>query len=519
MDEKKETVVETEVKTENKQKKTGKSLNPFKNKKFKYGSLSVLFTVIFIVFVVLINVVITLLGERFFVAADLTDEGLYSIEQSTVDYLSGITDEVTITVTSEEGDFSGAGSYFYQTNEILKRIANSSDKITLNYIDIVANPGFQSGYTQTISADQIVVESKATGPSRAKVLAYDDYLSIKYNEQYLMYGMTQIESVEANCEQAVVSAIMNVTDVDPVKVAVLTGYGETKNPVVEQLLETNSYIVESVNITLSASISDEYDFVFIFGPTSDYSVADVTKLDDWLDNKGIFEKNLIYVSNPALGESPNLDGLLEDWGMAVQKGTVYQTDGNYAATEMPTYQYLQVPDSEFSELASDAPVLTNNMSAINMLWSDHNNAQSNLESQVLLATYNGAVVKPQNSGDNWKPDDSMAKSSLPVAVQTTKTRFEGVDPFISRVITIGGMEMFGTLYMTSATNNAEFMMNIFNVCSGKEEGLTLTPKSYDTVPLEITEAQKNTMVVIFVAVLPLVIIIAGIIIWIRRIHK
>ena len=54
--------------------------NPFKNKKLKYGGLSVLFTVIFIVAVVLVNVIITLLGDRFMPAADLTDSGLYSIE-------------------------------------------------------------------------------------------------------------------------------------------------------------------------------------------------------------------------------------------------------------------------------------------------------------------------------------------------------------------------------------------------------------------------------------------------------
>lgn len=65
--------------------------NPFRNKKFKYGGLSVLFTVIFIVAVVLVNVIITLLGDRFMPTADLTDSGLYSIEQSTVDYLKTVT--------------------------------------------------------------------------------------------------------------------------------------------------------------------------------------------------------------------------------------------------------------------------------------------------------------------------------------------------------------------------------------------------------------------------------------------
>lgn len=178
--------------------------NPFRNKKFKYGGLSVLFTVIFIVAVVLVNVIITLLGDRFMPTADLTDSGLYSIEQSTVDYLKTVTDEVTITVTSEEAAFTGGSSYYYQTNEILKKIAAANSNIKLQYIDVVSNPGFIANYTETITSNEIMVESKAT--KRVKVLTYEDFLSITYNEQYLnYYGVKRPEKVEANAEQAVVS--------------------------------------------------------------------------------------------------------------------------------------------------------------------------------------------------------------------------------------------------------------------------------------------------------------------------
>ena len=292
--------------------------NPFKNKKLKYGGLSILFTVIFIVAVVLVNVIITLLGDRFMPAADLTDSGLYSIEQSTVDYLKTVTDEVTITVTSEESAFTGGSSYYYQTNEILKKIAAANSNITLQYVDVVSNPGFIANYKETITSNEIMVESKAT--KRVKILTYEDFLSITYNEQYLnYYGVKQPQKVEANAEQAVVSAIMNVTDTDPVKVAVLTGYGETENTVLQNLLKTNSYVIESVNITLTDKISEDYDFVFMFGPDKDYSVADINKLDTWLDNSGKFGKNLVYVNNPKLGDSPNLDGLLDQWGLKVER--------------------------------------------------------------------------------------------------------------------------------------------------------------------------------------------------------
>ena len=489
--------------------------NPFKNKKLKYGGLSILFTVIFIVAVVLVNVIITLLGDRFMPAADLTDSGLYSIEQSTVDYLKTITDEVTITVTSEESAFTGGSSYYYQTNEILKKIAAANSNITLQYVDVVSNPGFIANYTETITSNEIMVESKAT--KRVKVLTYEDFLSITYNEQYLnYYGVKQPEKVEANAEQAVVSAIMNVTDTDPVKVAVITGYGETENSVLQNLLETNSYVIESVNITLTDKISEDYDFVFIFGPDKDYSVADISKLDTWLDNSGNFGKNLIYVNNPKLGESPNLDGLLDQWGLKVEKGLTYQTDENYTYSGMNTYQVLSVPDTDFSTFTNSSPVHGYNMSAITAKWEGY----SNMSTQSILDTYSGAVIKPQDSGDNWTPDSSTERKQYSVIMQSAKTRFEGTTPFTSRIVAVGGMEFLNSSFLqTASVNNSQLIMNIFNVSCDKEEGITLTPKSYDTSTFEITDAQKNGLVIGFVIVLPVLLIVFGVIIWVRRLHK
>lgn len=509
------TVAEKKATREEKKAKSGKTLNPFRNKKLKYGGLSVLFTVICIVVVVLINVIITLLGERFSVQADLTDSGLYTIESSSAEYLSQVDDDIVITVTSEESEFAGAGEYFYQTNEILKKIANCNDRFTLNYVDVISNPGFQANYTETISSGEIVVESKST--KRVKVLTQEDFLSITYNQQYLQYGYYQIDKVEANCEQATVSAIMNVSDKNPVKVAVLTGFGETQNQVLEELLKMNSYIVEEVDITLTDKISEDYTFVFSFGPTKDYSVEVINKIDTWLDNNGKFGKNFIYASNPKLGESPNIDGLLDDWGLTVEKGLLYQTDSNYAYESMRTYQMLKLESSDFDVLTNDSPIYGDNLSAVIPKWEGYGNMQT----QILLSTYAGTVIKPQDAGDNWAPGEDDVKRSYGVVVQSVKTRFEDDKyPVSSRIVTLGGMELLNVSFLTAPqANNAQFIMNIFNVSCNKEEGITLTPKSYQSTTYEITQAQKMTLVVIFIAILPLALVIAGIIIWARRIHK
>ena len=54
------------------------------------------------------------------------------------------------------------------------------------------------------------------------------------------------------------------------------------------------------------------------------------------------------------------------------------------------------------------------------------------------------------------------------------------------------MEFLNTSFLqTASVNNSQLIMNIFNVSCNKEEGITLTPKSYNTSTFEITDAQKN----------------------------
>lgn len=488
--------------------------NPFKNKHFKYGSMSVLLSVIFVVAIVLINVIATVLTEKFNVKADLTDASIYSIEDSTAEYIKSISEKVTITVTSTESDFTGGGAYYVQTNEILKKIANLNENITLNYLDILSNPSFSAKFTETLTAAQIILQCETT--NRYKIVSYNEYLTITYNQTALQYGMQQIDSVEGNCEASVTSALMSVTNADPTKVAVLTSYGESANAVMTNLLQTNGYEVENVDISLKESLSDDYDFVFIFGPTSDYKNEDITKIETWLDNGGKFGKNLLYFASTSLGKSPNLDAFLAEWGLIVGSGTLYQTSTDYAYESAPEYMILNVPETNFSEFGNSNVVYGVNIRPVSAKWEGY----SNMETTVLLNAYDGAVIKPADAESSWKPSANDEKGAYGCAVASTKTRFEGTDPISSRIFAFGSMEMLSSSFLTAnQANNAKLMMNIFNVTSGKEDGIYIAPKSFDMTTFEITATQKNVMVAIFIVIIPIVIIILGIVIWARRKHR
>ena len=164
-----------------------------RKKRFKYGALSVTVTVIFVAAIVLINIIFNMVLDRFDITADLTDNSMYSIDGTTVDYIKGIEDNIRMTVTVEESDFENAGSYYKQVSEIVKTFAANNPKITAQYLDLDSNPAFYSSYGATLTAGSIIIESEKTG--RNVIITPNDYLSPKYSfngneitaETYSMY--------------------------------------------------------------------------------------------------------------------------------------------------------------------------------------------------------------------------------------------------------------------------------------------------------------------------------------------
>lgn len=506
--------------------------NPFKSKKFKYGGLSVLFTVIFVAAIVLVNVITNTLLSRFDVRLDLTENRLFSIEDSTAEYLGTLTGNITIIFASTKVDFEANGTNYSQTSAIAEKFADSTGRVSVEYIDMLQNPTLSGEYGGELTAASIVVKSEETG--RYKVLSPTDYNEYTYYssdgtvltyDEALMYsqyfGMTIYTDISAAAEGAFLSAIMSVSEVSPVRVAFTTGYNEGYSSTgtllyagLGELLETNAYIVEELNVMMVEEIDPELDYLIIFSPGSDYSNADLSKIDKWLDNGGDFGKNVIYVAPLIVAETPNLDNFLADWGLAVDSGIAFQTNSAYMSSRNDIY-YLQVKESSYSFGLGSKNIMGDTVRPVRQVFETH----SNMETKMLLQTYDGTVIYPFDADDTW--DISTAEQGVHgAAAESTKTKYVGTTPYVSRVLVFGSPYMFDATYLAATQlSNSTFYMNIFNTISGKEATVTLKSKSYAMTSFEITEQQANTIAVIFVIVLPLVIIAAGIAVYVRRRYR
>lgn len=500
-----------------------------RGKRLRHGALSVVFTVIFITAIVLINIIFNMVLDRFDISADLSDNSMYSIDPSTTEYVADIKDNVTITVTAEETNFESAGTYYKQVSEIVKTFAATNSRITAQYLDLDSNPSFYSKYGATLTAGSVIVESEKTG--RNVIITPSDYLSPKYSfngneitaDEYSMYyqlgyGSTGLLTVEyyAAAERCFLSGIMSVTDESPVRVAVLTeDYGASSPSALVDMLEANAYIIEEIKISSVAAIDSDIDFVILFAPIYDLSNDDLNKIDMWLDNGGKYDKNLMYIAAASVDELPNLNDYLEDWGLSVGTGFVFQTN-DYAFNGANTYQTLSLSEGVYSEGVDTVTKQTqgDRLKPIELLFDEY----SIYATESIVSSYSGSVIAPFDGLDGFDPASAEKSGSFTVVAGSSKTYYEGVEPHQSRVYVASGHYIVDRTFMESTyLNNSDIFLNIFNYASGKDKvEISVSPKSFSVQTFEITASQKQAITIVFAVAVPLAVIAAGIVVIVRR---
>lgn len=491
------------------QKEKGKFKKFMKSRKAKHGTVAMAITALVIVMVIVLNIIIGLLVNRFpDLELDLTSNNSFALQDDTIDYVSHLNDDVTVYILMEKDKFESQGTYFVQAQKMLNKMASKSDgKMKIKYVDLTSNPSFTSNYPnvdwQSSSANNIVLVESG---KQYKVLTLTD--CFEYDEQtYNYYGTYSFTGTKI--EQAVVTAILNVTTDDKVVVDMIKGNNEQDYSSLKSLLENNAYQVNEVSLA-TGDFDKDAKVAIMYAPSVDLDEKIVEKLSTWLSNDGKYGRSLIYVPTADMGEMPNLDDFLKEWGMSIDRGYVFETDETALVNANSPYAFTVSYGDYYKDNLKNSkiPVVVSESHAVNI--TDENTAHA------LLKTTNKAGVLPIDADKSWDYKDAITGNGENVAAEGVMTN---EDKKSSRVVVFGSYVMFSdTIMQYNSFNNSAYFMNVINTIADKEDvGITIESKSIDNTELGITDvATQNTMLVVFVIVIPIAILVAGFVFWLRR---
>lgn len=477
----------------------------FKNETSRLNGLMTVLLILAVAIVFLINALGHSLSEHYPLSADLTANANYDIGDDSKEVLDMLTTDVSIYALATKGSFSG-NSYLVQVRKILEQYPKYSSHVSLEFIDYTTNPTFTAQFPDlTLNTGDVLV----VGPEAVKQLP----LSNMFNYTYDAEGNLVVSASRA--EEAITSAIVSSVTEDPVNIAVLTGNSVTDDrATLETILADNNFVVSEEDLVTGNF--DNYEILMLLAPLQDLSEDVLAKFDAFLYNNGEYGRTLIYAADVNQPEMTNMDAFLREWGIEVDGGAVFETDENNVYGYQPYYPFAFYTEDKFAVQLKDSSkkVLLPLSRPLNIVFG----YKDNKTVTQLLEFAESTGVRPENADGNFRVEDALKRGPMPAMLLSTLAVQNSEKS--SQVLVLPSVQaLSGSTMGNTSIANAEYLTVIMNTLTARGEAVSIEPKSLSGNTLSITSAAASTWGILLCIVIPVGILVAGIIVFLKRRYR
>lgn len=440
---------------------------------------------------VLINLLAAELPTKYRVF-DVTANRLYSLTEETRELAAALEEDVNIYVAAGESQSDAI------LDTTLKSYESLSDHIRVTYVDPAVNPGFFTQYTQeNISFNSLIVES----PQRSRVIDYSAVYQTEFD--YSTYSQT-ITGYDG--EGQITSAIAFVTTQELPRLYTLEGHGEMAlDASFQASLEKENVESRTINLLNYEAVPEDADCVVIHAPTQDLSQEDAQKLLSYMEQGG----NMLIITTWTGEEMPNLNRLLDFYGVEVTRGLVTEGDPDYYYQD-PFYLFPQMFYDRITEKVIDSGSYVFVPYAQGLTVTE----KEDVETTTLLSTSGKSYA-----GDNvenragYEKQEGDVDGPFALGVRSRHTVGEAVSEGV--IYTSGQLFTRSADEIVSGTNLKLFQGTLASLIS-HTESISVPVKSYGISYLAMPRSAMTMLALLSVLVLPFIILAGGFVVWLRR---
>ncbi len=474
------------------------------SKKFRYGGYATLLILGVLALVIALNLMVDQIPWK----ADLTKNQLYTPSEQTIQILKGLKNDVSLTMLTKVGQENAI------VVETLSKYARASSHIKLATIDPERNPTWAKPYEKegvSLSDGGIVVAS-ADGKRFKSIQYYDIYNwdSSDYTQQ------PQASSLAI--EQKVTTAILYVTAERNPTIYALKGHNEEalSDYAISSAIENQNYEVKDLTLLTSPSVPEDADVILIMDPKIDLSAQDTAKIQEYLRKGGrLFV--LVNLPNPPSSRMPNLDGLLSDYGLAMRNVLVVEGNPENVLANNPLYF---MPKQETHDILApitkaELPILLVVSGGIDALEMKR---RTLTVSPLLSTSMNswGMVDYTTRQSPAKAKGDAEGPFTVAAAVVDQPSDPAQKD---ARLVVVASTSFLLKEFTNSIPGNADFFLNSLSWLRDKKDTISIQPKSLMTYRLNLNATQSWVLAVVTAILIPLLVLGAGLLVWLRRRHK
>ena len=461
-------------------------------------------TLILVAIIVLLYIGVNILLEKVVLPEiDCTQDKMYSLSDESKDKLGNLDKEVTITLINY-----GSNTSFIN---FVERYTTINDNIKLERIDDLSS-----------RTDLMNEYSLQTTDSLVLITCGDREKEVTENDMYT-FDYSTYQSIDTT-EEAITNAILDVTTEEKPKVYFMSNhlaYDVNYFSSIMKTMKDEANEVETIDLFANGGIPEDCDCLVISTLKEDITEQERDNLINYINNGG----KLLLMCGPNITgvNLSNFQVVLDLYGVSISNGVVFEGESSNMIAGYPDFI---IETTQSTSLTQNLNMSMNIclLDAGEITFNEDKLEDLGVEYEVLAKTSEKSFVRTdvtQNTASRTDKDGEE-KSSTVAAIATKK-----IDDSKTSKLVIFSNELFAMdmpvqisgyqMYTVSLYNNSDMILNSVSFLNEREDTITIR-KTSEQVNYTVSELQNNIIMAIIFTI-PVLIIILGIVVWLRRRRK
>ena len=434
-------------------------------KVFRNGLYSTAILAAAIVLAVLINLLVGAIPKKY-TEFDLSAAKMYTLGDSSRQLMQSLDQDVTVYYLCETGSEDAI------ITKLLDHYADESGHFHWEQKDPALYPTFAAQYgAENASTGSLIVVSG----ENSEVLNAAELYEYDYSDYYT----TGAANVTFGGEKQISSAIYKLTAAAESHAYYTTNHGEQAlTSSLTEALKAQNIDAQPLDL-LTGTIPEDCDLLIISDPASDFAadglVDEIAQLQTYLENGG-----KVLLTTSGYTETPNLDAVMAQFGLAREPGLVVEGDAGHALDGVNQSTHVMLSVAQGITITE-----TDDVTAEPLLYTT--------EDAYSKQDFDASSSSAKEAGDTDGP------FSLAVWARNESTGAE--------VIWIGCPNMDNEQVYQSIPGNLTFLQGCAASLVG--QSLLIDTKALEAAPITVPASASMTLGMVFVFVLPAAVLIAG----------
>lgn len=473
------------------------------------------------------------LSFRHFKRWDLSRDQKYALSSQTRSLLGSLAKPVKAVLF-----FSGGSDIAPDVNALLREYEFAADKkfnteIVDPFRSFTRASELQAKYKFGASENILILDYDG----RSKFVNATDMADYEQPDQMaMMMGQVQPKLKAFKGEQAITSALLELTEGKPNKVYFVGGHGEPDLKdkdltIFNEGLKRQNIQVEPLNLLNVNSVPEDARAVIVCGPKYDLSELEIKLLADFFEQK---KGRLFVLLNPYAKTQRLVDwlatqGITPEADRIIKVGNFLAMNETSGAPEVKKGTISQagfvIQDSGTSITPKDLVTASKSLMGVTQSLSLDRSRETTAKIKFIpfLQSAEGfwGEVDPGESDERpafFDPSrDHLGPLTIAVAAEKGGVADRRVKVETSRLVVIGNAELLGnSTYRLAEGINLDVAVNALNWLLDREELVGIPPKEKTSIALSISETELRNLALAVMAGVPGFVAMLGLLNWLQR---